>query len=127
PPRQLSLAERAAIARFRQEAEWQAQSVLIASSSPAWSLTISNRSDFLPTCLNRCLRLVEISDLAQLQTVLPPQRRLLEACGLAAPAVRSGELEAMLAGAGVHRVCALGEMQRPTLAWRQGGLSRLPV
>ena len=36
-----------------------------------------------------------------------------------------GLVPAGLRAGGVHRVCRLGEMQRPPLDWRQGGRPRL--
>jgi hypothetical protein len=34
-------------------------------------------------------------------------------------------MSAVLAGCGVHRICPIGEMQRPPLSWRQSGRPRI--
>jgi hypothetical protein len=126
PPRQHSFDEDAEILRFRQQAEWHpAHAALASSGSSNWSISIEEDAEFLPTCLNRCIRIKVVSDLSQLVPALAPHRRHLEAAGLAAPAARAQEISSMLARCGVHRICAIGEMQRPPLSWRQGGRPRI--
>jgi hypothetical protein len=56
---------------------------------------------------------------------MAPVRGALEAAGLAATREQWAAAAGRLAAAGVHRVCPLGEMQRPPLTWRQGGRARL--
>jgi hypothetical protein len=126
PPRQLSFDEQAEVLRFRQQAEWHpARSVLASPASSDWSVSIEEDTEFIPTCLNRCMRIKVVSDLSRLVSVLAPHRPHLEAVGLAVPAVRVQEVSVMLAGCGVHRICPIGEMQRPPLSWHQGGRPRI--
>ena len=128
PPRRLSLGERAAVLRFRQEAEWSANAstrLLSSRDSTAWSISVESGATFLPTCLNRCIRLKVIADLAVIPAALDAHRKHLEAAGVAAIAGRLPGLSAALSAAGVHRVCALGTMQTPGLDWRQGGRPRV--
>lgn len=126
PPRQRSFDEHAKVLRFRQEAEWHpARSVLASSGSNDWSISIEEDAEFIPTCLNRCIRIKVVSDLSWLVSALAPHRRHLEAAGLAVPAARAQEMSAMLARCGVHRICPIGEMQRPPLFWRQSGRPRI--
>ena len=126
PPRQRSFDEHAEVLRFRQEAEWHpARSVLASSGSNDWSISIEEDAEFSPTCLNRCIRIKVVSDLSRAAAALAPQRSYLEAVGLAVPAVRVQEISAMLARCGVHRICPIGEMQRPPLSWRQSGRPRI--
>jgi hypothetical protein len=49
----------------------------------------------------------------------------LQAAGVACSAARRGEIESLLAQAGVAHVSGLGEMQKPPLSWRQGGRPRI--
>ena len=126
PPRRLGFEERADVLRFRQQAEWHPGRTALASpGSTDWSISIEEDADFAPTCLNRCIRLKVVRELAELAAALAPHRQLLEAAGLAVQAARVQEISLMLAGCGVHRVCAIGEMQRPALSWRQGGRPRI--
>jgi len=129
PPRELDIDERAAVAAFRDEAEWRlgtaVERLLVAPAGGAWSIAVEIEPRFRPSCLNRCLRLVSIDDVAQMRAILAAHRAHLECAGLACAPQRHGEINASLAAAGVHRVCAIGEMQTPSLAWKQGGRPRV--
>ena len=126
PPRTLSLEEKAAVLRFRQASEWQeTHRLLVSTDSTAWTISVEPNAEFVPSCSHRCIRLKVVRRLADLATVLVPQRHHLEAAGLAVGAERVDDVTAMLAAAGVHRICALGMMQTPTLAWRQSGRLRV--
>ena len=124
PPRRLCFDEQAAIQRFRQEAEWT-RSSLASPDSTDWSLSIEPGAAFLPTCLNRCLRLKVIDDLEELWPALEPHRQHLEATGVAVGPLRRSQIAAQLTAHGVHFVCDLGQMQLPPLSWRQGGRPRV--
>ncbi len=128
PPRRLGLAEQAAIATFRHECEWQpgtSRDRLLRASGTEWTLSVEHLARFRATCLNRCLRIVAVDDFAQLPELLYPHRPHLEAAGIASTPPRGTELAAMLRDRGVHRVCAIGEMQTPDLTWQQGGGPRV--
>jgi hypothetical protein len=126
PPRRLGFEEQAEVLRFRQQAEWHtARTALASSGTTDWSISVEEDADFAPTCLNRCIRLKVVGELAEMAAALAPHRRLLEAAGLAVQAGRVQEIALMLAGCGVHQVCAIGEMQLPALSWRQGGRPRI--
>jgi hypothetical protein len=128
PPRRLSFDEQAAVQRFRQEAEWctDGSATLLASpGSTDWSVSLESDARFVPTCLNRCIRLKVVDSLAVLATVLPTHRRHLEAAGIAVGTERRGELSELLAACGVHRICPIGTMQLPPLTWRQSGRPRV--
>lgn len=126
PPRRLSLDEQTAVLRFRQEAEWGSEVQLLPSSGTTeWSIAVEKESGFRPTCLNRCVRLKPVADLSDLSEVLTPHRRYLEAAGVAVMEGRRAHIAAMLASAGVHRVCRIGKMQEPPLSWCQSGRPRV--
>jgi hypothetical protein len=126
PPRRLGFEEQADVLRFRQQAEWHpARTALASSGTTDWSISVEEDADFAPTCLNRCIRLKVVRELAEMAAALAPHRRLIEAVGLAVEPARVQEISLMLAGCGVHRVCAIGEMQLPALSWRQGGRPRI--
>ncbi len=130
PLHQLSRAEQATLQRFRQEAEWRSvrgeEVTLFASPSDVrWTVVYDAAPAFVPTPLNRTIWVKPLDALSELTTILAPVRPYLEAAGIAAPASRRNELETLLTHAGVHRVCPLGQMQRPDLSWRQGGRPRV--
>jgi hypothetical protein len=128
PSRRLALDDQARVLRFRQEAEWQAQgsvTLLASADSTDWSVAIEPDPDFVPTCLNRCVRVKALASLSDLPAVLAPHRRHLEATGLSAGAARLPQLVEMLGSCGVHRICPIGKMQEPLLSWRQGGRPRI--
>ena len=67
-----------------------------------------------------------IAELDALAALLAPVRPCSKAAGVAAAPERWPESRRIaVADAGVHRACALGEMQRPPLTWRQGGRPRV--
>jgi hypothetical protein len=130
PPGATSLDEQAAVRRFRDEAEWsgiaRGTAVLHAPrDSLAWAVAIEREPVFRPTPLCRTVRVMPVANPDDLPAVLAPARAVLEAAGVAAPPERRPALEALLGRSGVHRVCALGRMQRPPLAWPQGGRPRV--
>jgi len=128
PPRRLSLEDQARVRRFRQEAEWGARGSIALLASPDstdWTVAIEPDIAFVPTCLDRCIRLKAVASLSDLTTALAPHRRHLEAAGIAVGAQQLPELVEMLGACGVHRICSIGKMQEPSLSWRQGGRPRV--
>jgi hypothetical protein len=130
PPASASAAERLALRRFREDAEWRGfggerGTVFASERDEDGTVVVEPEPAFRPTPLNRSLRVQPVADAAALATVLAPARAALEAAGIAAAPARWTALAARMTACGVHRVCALGEMQRPPLAWRQGGHARV--
>ena len=126
PPGRLSLDEQADVIRFREEADWAADTTLFASSdSTAWSIAVENGLTFRPTCLNRCIRLIALSRVEEMAAPLAPCRSVLEAAGIAVGAARRKEIVPLLAALGVHRICGIGKMQEPPLSWCVGGRPRI--
>jgi hypothetical protein len=130
PPAQLTSAERLALRRFCDEAAWRGfggerTAVLALDGDGAGTVVVEPTPLFRPTPLCRSLRVLPIADLAALGALLAPVRAWLECAGLAAPPQRWPVLARRLGESGVHRVCEVGEMQRPPLTWRQGGRPRL--
>jgi len=129
-PRRLTRDEDAAIVGFRQEAEWRAVrgeevTVFASPGDLRWTVVYDASAVFVPTPLNRTIWIKPVDALGELLTLLAPARAYLEAVGLCAPAHRCDELTDLLHRAGVHRVCPLGDMQRPDLSWRPGGRPRV--
>ncbi len=130
PPGVPTTAERLALRRFRDEAEWQGfagqGTVLFAlDGENEGTVVIEPDPIFAPSPLGRSLRVLPVDDLTALAALLAPVRGLLEGAGIAAPQPRWSALAEWLTARGVHRVAPLGELQHPPLDWRQGGRPRL--
>ena len=130
PPAQLSVGDRLAIRLLRDESEWarfDGERVLVfaADDEAAGTVVVEPRPAFRPSPLGRSLRVMPIASFEALIEILRPHRGVLEGAGLAAESDRGAPLAAGLEASGVHLVSPLGAMQRPPLAWRQGGRARL--
>jgi hypothetical protein len=128
PPRRLSPDETAAVLHFRHEAEWAGLGRggrALFGPALTWCVVVEPAPALRPTCLYRTLRVQPVDDLAAVIHCLAPMRPWLEAAGVAISASRRVEAETALRRAGVHRVCAVGAMQRPDLTWAPGGRGRV--
>jgi hypothetical protein len=130
PPGSSNLAERVAVRHLREEAEWrafgrQATTLFAADELTQGTVVVEPEAVFRPSPLGRSLRVLPLAGPEALVRALEPARSLLEAAGLAAAPDREGSWKRTLHECGVHRVCSLGEMQRPPLDWRQGGRPRV--
>jgi len=108
PPGRLTTEERATVRALRDEAEWEGARVL---AGPGGTVIYDERPRFRPTC---GLRTVRVHPLAALPDVLPPGR--VECVGFWGLVPDTTALERL----GVSRVCPVGRMQRPPLAWPRG-------
>ncbi len=130
PPRPLSLEERAAVLRFRQELEWEAMARqkpvrLLCGESLTWTVAVEGEAALRPTCLHRTLRVQPVASPEEAAAAARLVRPWLEAAGLAVSGERFDAVEAVFRAAGVPRVCPAGEMQRPDLSWQPGGQPRV--
>jgi hypothetical protein len=130
PSRRLSVEERVAVRRFRDEAEWEniagrSRALFLPDGTLEWSIVVEADPVLRPTPLCRSLRLLPVRRVSEIATALLPGRSFLQAAGVACSAARRGEIESLLAQAGVAHVSGLGEMQKPPLSWRQGGRPRI--
>ncbi|MBX3024969.1 hypothetical protein KF840_08680 [bacterium] len=130
PPARLGVGDRLAIRRLRDESEWatfagERARVLAAADEAAGTVIVEPRPAFRPSPLGRTLRIMPIASVEALRDLLWPLRGVLEGAGVAAEPGRRLAVTAALEACGVHLVSPLGAMQRPPLAWRQGGRARL--
>jgi hypothetical protein len=130
PPSPMTVGERLAVRRWREEAEWaqfggERYAVFHQADEAAGTVVVEPQPVFRPTPLARSVRVLPIAGIEEMQAVLRPARGLLEGAGLAASAEEYPAWASALAACGVHLVSRLGAMQRPPLAWRQGGRPRL--
>ena len=89
--------------------------------STAWTVVYEADAQFQLSCLNRFIYVKPARDLAEALRSAEMVRGQVSTVGLAAPEQKQGELAAQLARWGVTRVCPLGRMQDPPLAWRHDG------
>lgn len=89
--------------------------------STAWTVVYEADPRFQLSCLNRFVYVKAVKDLSETLQGADPVRGRVSTVGLAAPAAGMPALAAALARWGAARVCALGRMQQPPLAWRHDG------
>ena len=83
---------------------------------------------FVPSCLNRVVRVKAVTDLADVAGLVRPFSRHLQSVGTAVSRQRRERLAEALAPLGVCRICPIGEMPHPRLAWHHdGGQNLLPL
>lgn len=95
--------------------QWQSK------NSTAWTVVYEADPCFQSSCLNRFVYVKGVKDLPEALRSAESVRRHLSTVGLAAPEHEAPQLATQLARWGVARVCPLGHMQNPPLAWRHDG------
>ena len=86
-----------------------------------WTVVYEDEKQFQRSPLNRFIFIKPIEHIEEALHVLEPIRESVSTIGLAASEARMRELALPLAKWGVPRICAIGQMQRPPLAWRHDG------
>ena len=90
-------------------------------NSTAWTVVYEADPRFQLSCLNRFIYVKGVKDLTEALQNTESIRSQVSTVGLAAPADKEPALATELARWGVARVCRLGQMQEPPLAWRHDG------
>ena len=89
--------------------------------STAWTVVYEADPRFQLSCLNRFIYVKAVASLAEALHTAEPVRGKVSTVGLAATGVRAEALATELARWGVTRICPIGRMQHPPLAWRHDG------
>lgn len=89
--------------------------------STAWTVVYEADPRFQISCLNRFIYVKEVKDLTDALQSADPVRGKVSTVGLAVPEHQAQQLATDLARWGATRVCPLGQMQQPPLAWRHDG------
>lgn len=89
--------------------------------STAWTVVYEADPRFQISCLNRFIYVKEVKGLTEALQAADHVKGDISTVGLAAPEHKAQELAIELARWGVSRICPLGEMQNPPLAWRHDG------
>ena len=89
--------------------------------STAWTVVYEADARFQMSCLNRFIYVKAVSNLTTALQGADEIRGKVSTVGVAAPEEKLNEIAAQLARWGATRVCPLGQMQNPPLAWRHDG------
>lgn len=89
--------------------------------STAWTVVFEADPRFQVSCLNRFIYVKPVRDLTEALQQADDVRLKVSTVGVAAPVSKALELAGQLAHWGATRVCPLGQMQQPPLAWRHDG------
>jgi hypothetical protein len=90
-------------------------------NSTAWTVVYEADPRFQLSCLNRFIYVKGIKDLTEALQNAESIRGQVSTVGVAAPEDKEPALVTELARWGAARVCRLGRMQEPPLAWRHDG------
>jgi hypothetical protein len=90
-------------------------------NSTAWTVVYEADSRFQLSCLHRFIYVKAVASLTEVLQGADGIRHQTSTVGLGAPEERIEELATELARWGATRVCPLGRMQQPPLAWRHDG------
>jgi hypothetical protein len=129
----LTVEEAAAIQQARTAAEFselrdEAVRLFASEGGTAWTVIYQDDPAFVPSCLNRVVRVKAVTDLADVAGLVRPFSRHLQSVGTAVSRQRRERLAEALAPLGVCRICSIGEMPHPSLAWHHdGGQNLLPL
>lgn len=86
-----------------------------------WTVVYEEDTRFQYSCLNRFIYVKGVSDLGEALEAADGVRGRVSTVGLAASDARVREWTPLLGRWGVTRVCPIGRMQSPPLAWRHDG------
>jgi len=98
-----------------------------AGEGTSWTVIYESDPTFLPSCLNRTVRVKPIGDLGRVVQLVAPYAPNLSAVGVAAPPDRLLPLADALGRLGVNRICPLGRMQYPPPGWHHDGRFQILV
>jgi hypothetical protein len=89
--------------------------------STAWTVVFEADPRFQLSCLHRFIYVKSVEDLNQALQAAESVRSKVSTVGVAAPQRSMPDLATQLARWGATRVCTVGRMQNPSLAWRHDG------
>jgi hypothetical protein len=130
PRGQLSVEEAAQITKFRSGYEFRAASDKRVGvwGSPAgndWCVIYDDSPAFIPSCLNRIVFVKPTDGYKRVLDAIQKFVSSVSSVGVAPMNERALAFAGDLAQMGVHRVCPIGQMQRPPLSWHHDGRPNL--
>lgn len=91
------------------------------AASTAWTVVFEGDPRFQASCLNRFVYVKPVADVGEVLRAADAVRGQVSTVGLAGGGTAAAEIARTLARWGVTRICPLGRMQRPPLAWHHDG------
>jgi hypothetical protein len=130
PRGQLSVEEAAQITQFRSSYEFRAASdkrigVWGSPTGNDWSVIYDDSPAFVPSCLNRIVFVKPTDGYKRVLDAIQKFATNVSTVGVAPMNERALAFAGDLAKMGVHRVCPIGQMQRPPLSWHHDGRPNL--
>lgn len=122
PRRELGIEEAGSLATWRSNEELTSSGTIFGEETGLW--TVSYQQDdqrFLPSSLNRTIRVIGVNSLKDVPNIVAPFKSLLQTVGIASNPERLYELASILGAVGVTRICALGDMTSPEAGWHHDG------
>ena len=89
--------------------------------STDWTVVQEDEKQFQSSPLNRFIFIKPIKNPSELMHILEPYRENISTIGIAASESKLREYAQAFGQWGAPRICPLGKMQRPPLAWRHDG------
>lgn len=89
--------------------------------STDWTVVYDEDPGFQPSCLNRFIHVKAVNDLEDLVRGIEPFHGKISTVGLAVGEEAAERIATTLGRWGVTRLCPVGKMQEPPLAWRHDG------
>ncbi|MEI6083806.1 MAG: acyl-CoA reductase [Verrucomicrobiota bacterium] len=130
PRGQLTIEEAAAVSQLRQAYEFRGATdrrvAVWASPTPnEWTVIYEDDPSFSPSCLNRTVYVKPTDSFKRVLDSVQRYSDRISTVGVTPLNERAMTFAADLAKMGVHRVCQLGQMQRPPLSWHHDGRPNL--
>jgi hypothetical protein len=100
---------------------WTSVKLWRSDGTTAWTVVYDSDPRFETSCLNRFLYVKPLRRFEDLLRHAGPVRHHVSTVALAASENRLGEMAMQLARWGVSRICPVGRMQEPPMAWRHDG------
>ena len=129
PRGRISLEEAGAILQLRGSYEFKeiaGEDVAVyAGQGTSWMVIYEADPTFLPSCLNRTVRVKPIKDIFEVLDLVVPFGPYLSAVGVAVPPDRLIPLADGLGRLGAGRICPIGRMQHPPIGWHHDGRFQL--
>ncbi len=103
--------------------EFADDGIVLHASSPGtdWTVIYEANPAFVPSCLNRTIRVKPVADVMDVVGCVKPVRNYLQTMGTALSSERLVPLADAMGHLGMDRISPLGKMTAPSLLWRHDG------